>query len=458
MSRGQILLVDDEPQIRRILSKILGKLDCQVDAVPSGEEALQLISRKRYHLVLLDLRLPGISGIEVLKDIKAHYPGTSVVVITAYGSVDNAIQAMKLGADDFLQKPFDSEHLRLIVSQALERSQAYGKEPAEQFHEELELELVGSSKQIQELKNMIERVARVKSTVLITGETGTGKELVARLIHELSERREAPFVVVNCAAVPSTLLESQFFGHIKGAFTDAIESRPGYFEEANRGTIFLDEIGELDFNLQAKILRVLQEEEVIPVGSTKPISIDVRVIAATNRNLRKMVEERRFRQDLYYRLSVLPIYVPPLREHKEDLPLLINHILGKLRRTTEHRVVGVSPEYLEILKNYDFPGNVRELENIIEHSVLLATGPILTPDTLPQEVIESAEISEITRKALEQGLNLKRAKALATEKAESRLIKRVLEECAGNFSLAARKLGISRSALYYKVKKYKIVI
>ncbi len=458
MRKGRILLVDDDPQIRRILSKILAQLDCDVSTAPSGEEALELIEKNPYDLVLLDIRLPGMDGIEVLREIKTRSPATSVVVITAYGSVENAIKAMKLGADDFLQKPFDTGQLKMIVMRSMERREvlAPSREPA--FTEELELELVGNSKPMQELKNMIERVARVKSTVLITGETGTGKELVARLIHRLSDRADKPFVVVNCAAIPPQLLESQFFGHIKGAFTDAIESRPGFFEEANGGSIFLDEIGELDFNLQAKILRVLQEEKVTRLGSTKPISIDVRVIAATNRNLRQMVEEKQFRQDLYYRLSVLPINVPPLREHIEDLPLLINHILSKLRKTIDHNVVGVNPEYLEILKKYDFPGNVRELENIIEHSVLLATGPVLTPDTLPEEIIQSAEIADITAQTPDKNFSLKKAKALATAKAEARLIKKVLEECQGNFSMAARKLGISRSALYYKVKKYKIVI
>jgi len=458
MKYGRILIVDDEPQILKLLSKLLSSLNCEVSTAGNGELALEMIGKEHFDLILLDLRLPGLSGIEVLKEARSKSPASTIVVITAYGSVDNAIQAMKLGADDFLQKPFDLEQLRMLVRRALERSEALKESADEKALKALGYELIGNSRAIQEVKNMIERVARVRSTVLITGETGTGKEMVARLIHQFSDRADNPFIAVNCAAIPGTLLESQFFGHIKGAFTDAIEDKAGFFEEADKGTIFLDEIGDLDFNLQAKILRVLQEGEITRVGSARSIPVDVRVIAATNRNLRQMVEEKRFRQDLYYRLSVLPIYVPALREHREDLPLLINHILNKLAKTTGHKITGVSPEYLEILKQYDFPGNVRELENIIERSVLLATGNLLSPDTLPSEVIESAEVAELVKKTVENGLSLKKAKARITERIESKLIERVIKECNGNYSLAAKKLGISRSALYYKVKQYKIVI
>jgi len=456
MRKGRILIIDDEPQILKILSRLLSKVNCEISTAGTGEQALELIGPENFDLMILDLRLPGLSGIEVLKEIKRKSPASSVVVITAYGSVENAIQAMKLGADDFLQKPFDTTQLEMIVRRALERSDILKKSSDEKTLKQLEFELVGNSRPIQEVKHMIERVARVKSTVLISGETGTGKEMVARLIHQLSDRGEKAFIAVNCAAIPGTLLESQFFGHIKGAFTDAIEHRPGFFEEADGGSIFLDEIGDLDFNLQAKILRMIQEGEVTRVGSAKPIPVDVRIIAATNRHLRQMVEEKKFRQDLYYRLSVLPIDVPPLREHPDDLPILINHILAKLSRSTGHKVVGVSPEFLETLKHYNFPGNVRELENIVEHSVLLTPGTILTPETLGPEVIESAGLADLTKKILDQGMPLKQAKAQMTERIESQLIKRVLGECQGNFSLAARKLGISRSALYYKIKRYKI--
>ncbi len=456
MRKGKILIVDDEPQILKILSRLLSKLNCEISTAGTGEEALELIGKEGFDLIILDLRLPGLSGIEVLKETKRKSPASSVVVITAYGSVETAIQAMKLGADDFLQKPFDTEQLGLVVRRALERSDILKKSSDGNTLKELEFELLGNSRAIQEVKHMIERVARVRSTVLITGETGTGKELVARLIHQFSDRSEKPFIAVNSAAIPATLLENQFFGHIKGAFTDAIENRPGYFEEADGGTIFLDEIGDLDLNLQAKILRVLQEGEVTRVGSARPTPVNARVIAATNRNLRRMVEDKQFRQDLYYRLSVLPINVPPVREHKEDLPILINHILNKLARATGHKITGVSPEFLETLRNFAFPGNVRELENIIEHSVLLTTGTILTPDTLPAEVMESAEIAGLSNKSVGDGLTLKQAKARMTEMVESKLIKQVLEECDNNFSRASRKLGISRSALYYKIKQYKI--
>jgi len=457
MGRGRLLIIDDEPQIRRILPKLIAKFDCEVNSAESAEQGLNLIDQQNFDLILLDLRLPGRSGLEIIKEIKQKNPSTCLVVITAYGSVEVAIQAMKLGADDFLQKPFDTEQIRMIVRQVLERKELLKSMPEKGLSQELELELVGNSKQIQELKYMVERVAKVKSTVLIMGETGTGKELVARLIHRLSDRADKQFIVVNCAAVPGTLLESEFFGHTKGAFTDAVENKPGFFEVANGGTIFLDEIGELDFNLQAKLLRVLEEGEVVRLGSTKPISVDVRIITATNRDLRQMVEEKKFRQDFYYRLSVIPIMVPPLREHKEDLLILISHILSKLRKGAGLQVNGVSQKYLEILKHYNFPGNVRELENIIEHSVLLAgEQQILTPETIPDAVLQASGAEELAKKGMEIGLSLKQAKALATEQMESKLIQRMLNECGNNFSLTARKLGISRSALYYKIKKYKI--
>jgi len=456
MKRGRVLIADADPMIGRVLSLILEKLDLEVHRSGSDEQARALIDQEHFDIMLIEIRSPAAGGAELLKEARRKAPASSIIALTSYGAEDAALQAMKLGADDFLQKPFDTEQLRTLVRRGLERNNALKFPGVEQEAEQLMHELVGSSRSILELKHLIERVARVKSPVLISGEPGAGKELVGRLIHQFSDRSQGPFVVVDCPAIPLNMQDARLFGRVRAEGSDQLEGEPGFFELANKGTVYLSEIAGLELTVQSKILAALEDNAILRSGSDKPVQTDVRVIASTSRNLKQMFASRLFNQNLFRRLSLVPIIVPALREYKEDLPLLINHQLGRLRSTIKHQVVGVSPEYLEILKNYDFPGNVRELENIIEHSVLLSTGMILTPETLPSQIVEAAEIAELSDKSAEEGLTLKQVKALATEKTESRLIKRVLDETRGNFSLAARRLGISRSALYYKIKKYRI--
>jgi two-component system NtrC family response regulator len=456
MTPLQVLIVDDEPQIRRILARLVLRLECQAHKFSTGEEALAWLSGRTADLMLLDLRMPGKGGMAVLQEVRGRWPDLPVVIITAYGSLESGIEAMKAGAIDYIQKPFDSEQIRLVVERTRERRRLLAENhrlaSAQQDQDQLR-EIVGEHPSMRELKCLIEQIAPVSSTVLITGETGTGKELVARMIHRLSLRRPRPFVVVNCAAIPKSLMESYCFGHVRGAFTGAVSERKGYFEEADSGTVFLDEIGELDLELQSKILRVLQEGEFVRVGEARPIRVDVRVIAATHRQLKQEVDAKRFREDLYYRLSVLPLHLPPLRERIQDLPLLVANLLPRLCLKTRREVKEIDPEYLDTLSQYTFPGNVRELENILERSLVLSPSPRLSPAFLPAEVRTDTTMARVP---LNGNLSLRQAKARATEAVESKLIAKTLEERQGNFTLAARQLKISRSALYYKVKRYGI--
>lgn len=452
----EVLIVDDEPQIRKILARLLTRLECRAHTAASGEEALSWLNHHPADLLLLDLRLPGKSGMSVLEEVRVRWPDLPVVIITAYGSLESGIAAMKAGAIDYIQKPFDADQIRLVVERTRERQrlleQSRRAVSLDAKHNPLEA-IVGNHPAMIEVRRMVGLLAGVPSTVLLTGETGTGKELVARTIHQLSPRRDRPFVVVNCAAIPSTLLESQFFGYVRGAFTGATEGRKGYLEEADTGTIFLDEIAELGLELQGKILRVLQEGEFMRVGEARSTLVDVRVIAATNRNLKEAVAAKQFREDLYYRLSVLPLHLPPLRERMQDLPLLVFHLLPRLCRKTGKEIREISPEYLECLSRYSFPGNIRELENILERSLVLSNSPQLLPASLPPEIRNETTVAHLP---LQPRVSLRRAKNAATAAVESKLIQKTLEENQYNFTQSARQLHISRSALYYKVKKYGI--
>jgi two-component system NtrC family response regulator len=448
--------VDDEPQIRRILVRLVLRLECQAHRAATGEEALAWLQGHDADLVLLDLRMPGKGGMAVLQEVRVRWPDMPVVIVTAYGSLESGIEAMKMGAIDYIAKPFDAEQIRLVVERTRERKRllAENRRLTSAAQEEDELrEITGEHASMRELRRLIGQVAGVSSTVLITGETGTGKELVARKIHQLSPRRARPFIVVNCAAIPRSLMESYCFGHVRGAFTGAISERKGYFEEADTGTIFLDEIGELDLELQSKILRVLQEGEFVRVGEARPALVDVRVIAATHRQLKQEVEAKRFREDLYYRLSVLPLHLPPLRERIGDLPLLVAKLLPRLCLKTKREITEIDPDYPEALARYSFPGNVRELENILERSIVLNTSNRLSSAFLPPEVRADTTTAKVP---LGANLSLRQAKTQATEAVESKLIAKTLEERQYNFTLVARQLKISRSALYYKVKKYGI--
>ncbi len=377
-----ILIVDDDELVLESLKLVLKEAGHKVRSSTSPEKALSIFDRHPIDLVITDMKMPGMSGIELLERIKKKDPDCPVIMITAYATVETAVEAMKKGAIDYIMKPFSADELELVVKRALEEKaikeeNARLKEIVKDSVKDAHDLFVGQHPKVMELKALVEKVAPTDATVLIMGESGTGKELVARMIHSLSQRRDGPYVRMNCAAIPEGLIESELFGYEKGAFTGAVQSRKGKFELANGGTILLDEIGEMPINLQAKLLRVLQEKEIDRLGG-KTLPIDVRVIATTNRDLAKEVKEGRFREDLFYRLSVVPIYIPPLRERREDVPLLAEYFLHIYSKKIGKEVSKISSEAMEILSSYPWPGNVRELENCIHRAVILSTGPIIT--------------------------------------------------------------------------------
>jgi len=451
--RGSILLADDEEGILKTLGRALREDGHQVTATTSAAEAGRLLSERPFDVLVVDHRMPGRTGLELIRDLAATVPEAErpqVLMMTAHATVENAIEAMKLGAYDYLQKPFEVDELLVAVRRALEHQSLTRQHRyllSEREEEFGHYGIVGSSRAVEELLRKIELVARSKSTVLVTGETGTGKELVARAIHARSAQREMPLIKVNCAALPEALLESELFGHVKGAFTGATANRRGRFALAGGGTIFLDEIGTLGLAVQAKLLRVLQEREFEPVGSERTESVDVRVIAATNRDLRAMVAEGRFQEDLFYRLSVIPIELAPLRERIEDIPLLVEHFLQKHAHRVGRRIDGIEPAALERLSGYHWPGNVRELENAVERAVVLAAG----------SVIDAAAISmaEPPGGAAAAGLPSLRLHA-NVEWAEQESVRRALRQAGGVKKDAAEILGISQRALSYYLGKYKI--
>jgi two-component system response regulator AtoC len=451
--RGSILLADDEEGILKTLGHALREDGHQVTATTSGAEATRLLSERPFDVLVVDHRMPGRTGLEIIRDLAATVPESErpqVLMMTAHATVENAIEAMKLGAYDYLQKPFEVDELLVAVRRALDHQSLTRQHRyllSEREEEFGHYGLVGRSRVVEELLRKIELVARAKSTVLITGETGTGKELVARAIHARSAQRDMPLIKVNCAAIPESLLESELFGHVKGAFTGATANRRGRFALADGGTIFLDEIGTLGLPVQAKLLRVLQEREFEPVGSERTESVDVRVIAATNRDLRAMVAESRFQEDLFYRLSVIPIELPPLRERTEDIPLLVEHFLQKHAQRVGRRIDGIEPAALERLSAYRWPGNVRELENAVERAVVLAAG----------SVIDAAAISvaEPPGAAAAAGLPSLRLHA-NVEWAEQESVRRALRQAGGVKKDAAEILGISQRALSYYLGKYRM--
>ncbi|HEY6084528.1 MAG TPA: sigma-54 dependent transcriptional regulator, partial [Nitrospira sp.] len=391
MTAAKILVVDDDAVARDLLAEALKKEGYDVEAFSSGEEAIARGRQGRADLVLTDIRMGAVDGLTVLREFKRLSPETAVVVLTAFGSLEGAIEAIKQGAYDYLAKPFKKEEIKLVVQRSLDHCRLV-RENA-RFREELKGKdewspLVGSSPAMLEVYKLVARVSESKSTVLLQGESGTGKELIARAIHANSPRREKPFVPVNCGALPDTLLESEMFGYEKGAFTGAIGTKTGLFESANFGTLFLDEIGELGQALQVKLLRVMQDHEVRRVGGTASIKVDVRIVAATNRDLEQLVKEGKFRDDLFYRLNVVRITLPSLKERREDIPMLAHHFLQKCGAGAPRAVRGFHPETLELLHRYRWPGNVRELENAIERAVSLSHGPLLTPDDLPTAIRE----------------------------------------------------------------------
>jgi two-component system response regulator AtoC len=445
----RILIVDDEPSIRMVLRAHLNRSGYKVTAAENGAEAISLLRKEDFHLVVSDLKMPVIGGMEVLAHCKDTYPGLPVILITAHGTVDSAVEAIKNGAQDYVTKPFDSDELMPIIEKAL-RTEEKG---CETLHEDAvgRFKIIGQTARMKKIYSMIEKVARSPTTVLITGESGTGKELVAHALHENSDRSSAPFIQVNCGAIPESLFESELFGHEKGAFTGAVASKPGKFELADGGTLFLDEVGELPKDMQVKLLRVIQDGQLERVGGVRTHTVDVRLVAATNRVLEAEVEEGRFRKDLFYRLNVIPIQLPPLRDRTDDIPALVDHFISKFNKRLNTAVEGLSPDALAAMLAHTWPGNIRELENLIERSVLLVDGTILTMADLPGLMPANMEPVEVTNA---EELGLKEYVRVYTVKLERSRIQRVLAEEHNNVTRASKKLGISRKSLQMKMKDY----
>ena len=451
MARPVVLVVDDDQGVRESFRLILED-HYDIADVPDGPSALDVVRTSAVDLVLLDIRLPGMDGIEVLERIKAVDEGIEVILVTAVKTVRTAVAAMKLGAFDYLTKPFEEDELlslsrRALERRALEREVAFLRSELARAHDADEI--VGRHPAIEKLHGLIAQVARTPTTVLITGESGTGKELVARAIHHQGPRREGPFIAVNPAAIAETLIESELFGHERGAFTGAHQRRLGKFELAQGGTLFLDEIGTLRADLQAKLLRVLQQREIERVGGTRPVKIDVRFIAATNINLKEAVGTGAFREDLYYRLNVVPIVVPPLRERIQDVPLLVEHFIRRDNRRFHKRIEGLSPEALAALNAYRWPGNVRELENVIERCIVLAESAIIHLNDLPLDVSLPQQATKV-RAAEALPLNE------ATDQFEQQIVLRVLERVGWNLTEAGRILEIHRNSLRVKLARWGI--
>jgi len=438
----KILVIDDEQNIRKMLTRVLSPEGFIVKEADNGLEALKRLQEENYSLVLLDLKMPGLNGIETLKKIRENDLNLPVIMMSAYGSIPEAVEAMKLGALDYLIKPFDIEELKIIIKRTIKQYELeveniyYREEEEKRFNFD---EIIGKSTSINKVLEMVKNVSPTTATVLITGESGTGKELIARAIHKNSLRKNGPFVAVNCAAFSLNFLESELFGHEKGSFTGAIARRIGRFEMANGGTFFLDEIGEIDPSIQLKLLRVLQEREFERVGSSRSIKVDVRILSATNKDLKKEVEERRFREDLFYRLNVFTVDVPPLRERKEDIPLIVEHFIAKYNKILNKKVKKVSEKAMELLLDYNYPGNIRELGNIIERSMIMAK----------DEIIDGKYFNFISKEEyIEKKGTLKET--------EKELIIKYLIQNKGNRTKTAEILGISRRSLQNKIKEYQI--
>ena len=467
--QARVLIVDDEANMRTILRGLLSREGYQVAEAADGRAACAALQRcgGDFHAIVTDLRMPGMDGLELLAHVKEHYPGRPVVMITAHGTVDTAVEAMKVGAFDFVTKPFDADVLRTIVRKAVNtaRAELDSVEPMPEvpLGEDGRFGMIGRSQPMLDVYTVLGKVADTPSTVLVTGESGTGKELVASALHHHSSRSSRPFIRVNCAAIPQTLIESELFGHEKGAFTGAIASKPGRFELADRGTLFLDEIAEIPTEIQVKLLRVLQEHTFERVGGLKTMDVDVRLVTATNRTLATEVEEGRFREDLFYRLNVVPIHLPPLRERCEDIPLLVTHMLERFNERLGREVVGLSDEASAAFEAYAWPGNVREMENVLERLVLFCEGDEITLDLLPDEMKggpPSAGGVPTPIPRLDRGLDgrvsLKELVKETTAQVERELIIQALERTGGNVTRAAQLLMISRKSLQNKMKEFNL--
>jgi two-component system response regulator HydG len=447
-----ILIVDDDLNHLKTLQTIVRSWGYQVSLADDGEKAVENVKERPFALILMDVRMAQMSGIEALEQIKQYNPAIPILIMTAYSSVDSAVEALKAGAYDYLTKPLDFEVLKISLARALEHSglKAENATLKSKMSADYEMEnIIGKSRPMKELVDVMSMVAPSEATVLITGESGTGKELIAKSIHHNSERKDRPLVVVNCAALTETLLESELFGHEKGAFTGADKRREGRFKQADRGTIFLDEIGETSAAMQAKLLRVIQEREIQRVGGEETLSVDVRILAATNLNLEEEVREGKFREDLFYRLNVVTLRIPPLRERQDDIPLLAHHFMEKYAKKNRKQVKGFSPLAMDMLLKYAWPGNVRELENVIERAVILLPDEHITEKELPSNITDSyAEKSDWVIPPAPVTANR------SLEEIEKQAILATLEDSGGNKSETARRLGINRKTLHKKLKDY----
>ncbi len=455
MLKDKILVADDEKSMREFLDIMLKKEGYKVTLASNGEEVMKLIEKDIFDLALVDIRMPRQDGISALKRIKSISPETVVIMMTAYASADTAIKAMKEGAYDYITKPFKIDEIKLIIQNALEKKHLQKENlllkqvVRDRYHFE---NIIGQSSKMLELYDLLEKVAPTKTNILITGESGTGKELVAKAIHYNSPRKDKPFVTLNCGAIPESLIESELFGHLRGAFTDAISTKKGLFEVADEGTIFLDEISELPLMMQVKLLRVLQDGEFKRVGGTEDIRVDVRIISATNKNLEEAVREKQFREDLFYRLNVIQVKIPSLRERKEDIPLLTSHFLKRYSEELGKQISQISPEALRVLVQYDYPGNVRELQNIIERAMALETSQELTAQNLSSYIEEQLPNK---KRALDleipsEGVDLEKI----VEDVERTLLLKALDRTKGIKKKAAELLHINFRSMRYRLEKY----
>ena len=443
-NKTKLLVVDDEDIVRESLCDWLSSVGYKVLTASCAEEALDIIKHKKVKIMIADLIMPGINGIELMKKAREIVPTISTVIITAHGTVQTAISAIKEGAYDFIEKPFCPEKVELIIRNLVEHHNLIEENISlrQKVEDRHSFEgIIAKSPKMMKIFELIKTVASTNTTILITGDSGTGKEVVARAIHRQSQRKDNPFIVTSCAALPETLLESELFGYEKGSFTGAVEQRKGKFEAADKGTLFLDEIGEIDANTQVHLLRALEEKKITRIGSNEEIDVDVRIITATNKKLRTLIEQEKFREDLYYRLNVVTIDLPPLRSRREDILPLAEHFLKKYTKQNDSPVKSFSLEVVEFMLNYDWPGNVRELENMVERGVVLSKDKVITLAEFPQEITSSNPADEKTLKALEKNH-----------------IRKVLQDTGGNIARTAKLLGIHRMTLYNKMKKYNISV
>ena len=452
---NRILVVDDEINMQVVLRAMLKKEGYEVFTAPDGREALKVLADDDIDVVVTDLKMPNLDGMGLLERVAADYPAVPVIMITAHGTVATAVDALKKGAFDYVTKPFEQDELKNVVLKAIKTRRLSDEEFVAGADEIDRYGIVGASEPMQEIFETIKRVAPTTTTILISGETGTGKELIANAIHINSPRKGNPLIKINCAAIAENLMESELFGYEKGAFTGAVVTKPGRFELAHKGTLFLDEVGELPKEMQVKLLRVIQEQTFERVGGLRTIKVDVRLITATNRNLFQDVKEGRFREDLFYRLNVLPIQLPALRERRDDIPVLISYFVDRFRKKLGREIQGLEEDVLDLFVNYDWPGNIREMENLLERLVLMARGQTIAMADVPEE-IRQAVYEQSLLPPEKKPSQFKEFIRSHTEEAERQLLARCLEECDGNVTRAAQRLGLSRKGLQLKMIKYNL--